>query len=398
MMRLAFVSLMTRTAWGASEVLWAETAQRALQAGHEVLVSVLDWHELPPQIAALGRAGARIELRPHAGWVRRSAVLSRLRRTYKPLEVFAPHAICVSQGGTYDIAHGGSPGVLFDRINRMGAPFVLLCHCEQPAPPAGKLPAARTIFAKASIVGMLANKLRAVSESQLGMALPNARLFHNPVNLHEIKPLPWPRQEPLRLACVGRLDAVKNHATLLDVLAGPAWRKRNWTLTLCGRGPLQEQLQRQVREAGLDAKVRFAGYVEDIAALWSTHHVLVMPSRFEGVPLALVEAMLCSRPIVAVDTGGIAEWLEDGQNGFLVAKPAREELNLALERMWAQGAQLELMGSRAHESSMAKRDPDPAGTLLGWLTDSAQYPATSARESFRASPPAPARRSGSEAN
>lgn len=398
MMRLAFVSLMTRTPWGACEVLWAETAQRALQAGHEVLISVLGWPELPPQIAALELAGARIERRPRADWLRRSAVLSRLRGTYKALEAFAPDAICVSQGGTYDIARSGSSSLLFDRIDRIGVPFVLLCHCEQPAPPARKLPAARMIFAKASIVGVLANKLRAVSESHLGTALPNTRIFHNPVNLREVKPLPWPQQEPLRLACVGRLDAVKNHATLLEVLALPAWRERNWTLTICGTGPLQEQLQEQVRKTGLDAKVKFAGYIEDIAALWATHHVLVMPSRFEGVPLALVEAMLCSRPVVAVDTGGIAEWLEDGRNGFLVPKPEREAVTIVLERMWTQRGQLEIMGGQAHESSMAKRDPDPAGTLLSWLTDSAQRAATSARESFRASPPAPARRSGSEAN
>jgi glycosyltransferase involved in cell wall biosynthesis len=383
-MRLAFVSLMTRTPWGACEVLWAETAQRALQAGHEVLVSVLRWPELPAQIAALERAGARIELRPRAAWVRRSAVLSRLSRTYKPLEVFAPDAICVSQGGTYDIARSGSPSVLFDRIKRIGAPFVLLCHCQQPAPPAGKLPAIRTIFANASTAGMLADKLRTVSESHLGTAIPNAHIFQNPVNLREIKPLPWPQPEPLRLACVGRLDAVKNHGPLLEALALPVWRERNWTLTVCGSGPLQEQLQRQVREAGLDARVRFAGYVEDIAALWADHHVLVMPSRFEGVPLALVEAMLCSRPVVAVDTGGIAEWVEDGRSGLLIAKPVREEMILALERMWALRGQLESMGRRAHESSLAKRDPDPAGTLLGWLTASAQHP-TSAHESSRAS-------------
>lgn len=391
MMRLAFLSLMTRSPWAACEVLWAETARRALQAGHEVLVSVLGWPELPPQIAALQRAGARIELRPRAGWVRRSAALSYLCRTYKSVEAFRPDAICVSQGGTYDIAHSGSPNVLFDRIDRIGAPFVLLCHCEQPAPPARKLAALRTIFAKASTVGMLANKLREVSEAHLGTAIPNARVFHNPVNLREIKPLPWPQAEPLRLACVGRLDAVKNHATLLEVLALPAWREREWTLTVCGCGPLQGKLQQQVRDTGLDARVRFAGYVEDIAALWATHHVLAMPSRFEGVPLALVEAMLCSRPVVAVDTGGIAEWLEDARSGFLIAKPVREEIGLAMERMWTQRGELEAMGRRAHEFSMAKRDPDPAGTLLGWIMDSAQPPATSARESFLATPPAPAR-------
>lgn len=368
-MRLAFVSIMARSPWGACEALWTQTAQRALQLGHEVLVSVYRWDECPVAIRELERAGARIDFRPRDRWSRRSTWVSRLRRTYKALEEFAPQAICVSQGGTYDIAHGGSISELRSTLARMCAPYVLLCHCEQPAPHHRRLQRAREAFTHAAVIGVLADRLRALSETHLGIALPQARVFHNPVNLQQISLLPWPADEPLRLAFVGRLDPVKNLKLLADVLAAPAWLERDWTLTVCGIGPERDLVE---HHPALRDRVRFAGYVSDIAAVWAAHHVLVMPSQFEGVPLAMIEAMLCGRPVVATAIGGIAEWLHEGRSGFLMTQPTATDIDVALERMWASRQQLASMGISAYEDTLARRDPDPAGTLQRWLEQAAQ--------------------------
>lgn len=368
-MRLAFVSIMARSPWGACEVLWAQAAQRALQLGHDVLVSVYRWGECPAAITQLERAGAKIGFRPHDRWSRRSTLVSRLRRTYKALEDFAPHVTCVNQGGTYDIARGGSITELRDTLARLHTPYILLCHCEQPAPRHRRLQRAREAFANAAVVGVLAQRLRQLSESDLGIALPNARVFHNPVNLREIRLLPWPQDQCLRLAFVGRLDPVKNLGLLTDVLAEPAWLARDWTLTVCGTGPERERIEQQ---ALLRHRVRFAGYVNDIEAVWAAHQVLVMPSQFEGVPLAMIEAMLCGRPVVATDTGGVAEWLHDGHSGFLIGQASAAGIHGALERMWTSRGQLASMGISAHEDTLVKRDPDPAGTLYGWLEQAGQ--------------------------
>jgi glycosyltransferase involved in cell wall biosynthesis len=375
-MRLAFVSIMPRAPWAASEVLWAQTALRALQLGHEVLVSVYRWDEVPEAIAELARAGARVDFRPRDRWSRRSALLSRLRRVYRPLEQFAPDAICVSQGGTYDIGRSGSMSELRDTLSRLHAPYVLLCHCEQPAPPSRRLQQTRATFRDAAIVGMLAERLCRLSEQHLDMALPHARVFHNPVNLRRIERLPWPADSTLRLAFVGRLDPVKNLKLLADVLAAPTWLQRDWTLTVCGVGPEREAVE---LNTALRERIEFAGYVKDIASMWATHHVLIMPSRFEGVPLAMVEAMLCARPVVATDIGGIAEWLQDQRNGFLIARADAGEVAAALERMWNTRSQLEALGARAHQDAVAKRDPDPPATLLQWLEQTAQPASALAR-------------------
>lgn len=371
-MRIAFVSLMAGSPWAASEVLWAAAAQRALGEGHEVFASTYDWQTRPAALEDLERRGARLDLRPLSRWQRRSAQITRVTRTFAALEEFEADVICVNQGGTYDLARSGSIGVLRSTLARMGTPYILLCHCEQPPPPARNLQKARQMFARAAIVGMVADRLRGVSEAHLGLPLPNVRIFHNPVNLRQIEYLPWPASpSPLRFAFVGRLDPVKNLESLIAAFTAEQWRDRDWTLTVHGAGPDRSLLERQAIAANLGERIRFAGYVDDITAVWATHHALLMPSRFEGVPLAMVEAMLCGRPVVATDVGGIAEWLEESRSGFLIEAPTPEKIGAALERLWKHREHMEELGRYAHGHTMEKRDIDPAGTLLDWLQQAA---------------------------
>lgn len=370
-MRIAYVSTMSRSPWGACEVLWTQSAAAALAHGHQVLASIYDWGQLPPAIAGLQTHGAQLHLRPRDRWSRRSALLSRLRGTFDALESFAPDVVCINQGGTYDISRSGGIEVLNGMLDRSRIPYVLLCHCEQPAPPQRRLARARSLFQKAAVVGVLADRLRVLSERDLQIPLPNARVFHNPVNLPRIELLPWPHGDTLQLAFVGRLEAVKNPALLIDVLADDTWRTREWRLSLYGAGEDCVALQEQVRRAGLTERIRFAGYATDISAIWATHHALLLPSNLEGVPLALIEAMLCGRPAIATDVGGISEWLEEGVSGFLLPVADAGSLAAALERLWSSRNRLETMGHEAHTRTIAKRDPNPAGTLLGWLEHSA---------------------------
>ena len=371
-MRIAFVSVMTGSPWAASEALWADTAALALEQGHEVLVSTFDWRTQPKALHALEGLGARIDLRSLSRWRRRSALLTRLTGTFRRLRGFAPDVICVNQGGTYDIARSGHNAALRAALRRIGAPYILMCHCEQPPPPDRTVQVARDVFARAAIVGMVSDSMRSVSEKHLGIALPNARAFHNPVNLQRIEYLQWPSAgDTLRLAFVGRLDPVKNLGSLLAALAGAPWKTRDWTLSVFGVGPDRTELEKQAASAGLTSRVSFAGFVNDIASVWSGHHALVMPSRFEGVPLAMIEAMLCGRPVIATNIGGISEWLEDARCGILIAKPEPADISVGLERMWTHRDELETMGRYAHERTLAKRDANPAHTLLVWLAECA---------------------------
>jgi len=84
-----------------------------------------------------------------------------------------------------------------------------------------------------------------------------------------------------------------------------------------------------------------------------------MPSRYEGMPLAMVEAMLCARPIVATDVAGHSEIVEDEVTGFLADAPTVPSLRRALERLWAKRAELKAIGEAAANSIRKYIPTDP---------------------------------------
>src|SRR5687767_4265121 len=134
-MRIAFITTMATAPWGGSEALWAATASRALDAGHQVFVSVYDWADLPPAVAELQARGAQVHRRKVSRRWRRSGILMRLFYPFRALHDFNPDVVLINQGSTYDISRGKEFTRLRDALIRDARwPFVLLCHCEQNAP------------------------------------------------------------------------------------------------------------------------------------------------------------------------------------------------------------------------------------------------------------------------
>jgi glycosyltransferase involved in cell wall biosynthesis len=103
------------------------------------------------------------------------------------------------------------------------------------------------------------------------------------------------------------------------------------------------------------------GYEPNIESIWAAHHALILPSRGEGLPLALVEAMWCGRPAIVTDSGGNAEIVEEGVTGFVADWPNTKAINDALERAWQRrGAWCE-MGMAAAEEIRKRLPDDPVG-------------------------------------
>jgi glycosyltransferase involved in cell wall biosynthesis len=156
----------------------------------------------------------------------------------------------------------------------------------------------------------------------------------------------------------------KGQDILFEALSGQPWSGRFWHLSLFGEGPCVETLKRLVERFGIAQRVTFAGQVSDIVEIWKTHHVLVLASRYEGMPLALVEAMLCGRAAVVTDVAGNAEIVCDGLTGFLAEAPTAASFRAALERMWARRAELESMGKAAASSIRKKVRHDPIAVFV----------------------------------
>ena len=87
---------------------------------------------------------------------------------------------------------------------------------------------------------------------------------------------------------------------------------------LVGQGPLERKVRRQASELGLDRTVVFAGYREDAPRIAGAFDVFALPSLYEGLSIALVEAMAMGRPAVVTEVGGLPEAVEHGQQGLVV--------------------------------------------------------------------------------
>lgn len=204
---------------------------------------------------------------------------------------------------------------------------------------------------------------------QCGFRLDNAEVIANPWLGDTSVPVPWPVGEPARLACVGRLDPrAKGQDILLQLMAMPKWRSRSVQLRLYGGGPCAKTLNR-LKEWWDLGNVEFAGHVADVRMIWAACHALVLPSRFEGLPLVIVEAMLCGRPVITTDVGGNAQYIRDGVTGFVAAAPTVHLFDEALERAWGRRAEWSAIGKDARRALLEALPPDPTALFADRLNE-----------------------------
>jgi glycosyltransferase involved in cell wall biosynthesis len=124
----------------------------------------------------------------------------------------------------------------------------------------------------------------------------------------------------------------KGHANLLEAARIVA-RERPFKLLLAGDGPRLEDMKARAAELRLGDRVEFLGKRTDVAALLNLSDGFVLPSMYEGLPNALVEALAAGVPAVATDAGGTPEVLRDGEMGYLVPPEDPKSLAAAMLRM-----------------------------------------------------------------
>ena len=119
------------------------------------------------------------------------------------------------------------------------------------------------------------------------------------------------------LLMAGRLAEQKGHRLMLDALPPILAERPDTTLLIAGEGPLLWAVAAQVARRGLAGSVRLLGQRSDLPDLMAAADLLVLPSRFEGLPLVALEALAAGLPVVASDAPGNAEVLEHDRSGWL---------------------------------------------------------------------------------
>jgi glycosyltransferase involved in cell wall biosynthesis len=139
-----------------------------------------------------------------------------------------------------------------------------------------------------------------------------------------------------RIGAVGRLSGEKGLDVLLDAFAHVAEQMPDARLVLVGDGPERGSLEARARDLSIADRVEFLGQRSDVPALMVDLNLYVLPSRTEGLPMALLEAMAARLPIVATRVGGIPEAVADGESALLVSPEDPTALAEAMMRVLSE--------------------------------------------------------------
>ena len=155
------------------------------------------------------------------------------------------------------------------------------------------------------------------------------------------------------VVAVGNLYPVKGHRVLLEALALLAVRFPRLHVAIAGRGDLEGPLQRRAAELQLTDRFHLLGLRSDVANVLSGADVFVLPSLSEGVPLALLEAMLTARPVIASAVGEVPTVLDGGRAGALVPPSDPPALAAALAELLATPGRASALSTAAHARASA---------------------------------------------
>ena len=140
------------------------------------------------------------------------------------------------------------------------------------------------------------------------------------------------------LLSLGRLTHEKGHHLALQAVGALGEKTANLKLLIVGDGPRRHALEASARRLNLTQQVKFAGAVthEETARFFNAADIFVMPSvTVEGLPMVLLEAMACAKPVIASRCGGIQFAVEDGENGLLFDPGAAGQLTAKLKQLIA---------------------------------------------------------------
>lgn len=177
-------------------------------------------------------------------------------------------------------------------------------------------------------------------KSALASNIPNEKveLIYNAIDIYSqqnnnqrdwlIKKFSLP-QNKLICTAVGRLVPIKGHDVLIKAAQLIAKAHDNIHILIVGEGKFRPELEKQIQQAQLEKVVTLAGYQdrETVLPIVKSSNVFIMPSRYEGTPIALLEAASLGIPIIASDTGGIPELVKHQQHALLV--PPNDPVSLA---------------------------------------------------------------------
>ena len=352
MKTISFISTLSSSPWGGSEELWSQAALRLRQEGMEININVQFWPQMPKQIMQLAKAKCQIVTRKKQSFNNPNCDWFNLPR---------PDLVVISQSDSMQGLEW------MQQCLKRRIPYANIVQKVMPSlwPHDSRVFELKTAYEKALASFFVSKRNLEMTKMMFCTPLNNAKIVKNPFKVNYQVRLSWPNSESnYKLACIARLTARgKGQDVLLEVMNQSKWRKRPIQITLFGDGTNRKSLFTLKEMLKLD-NVTFGGFIENVESIWASHHALILPSRHEGLPLALVEAMLCARPCIVTNVGGNTELIEDNITGFVACAPKKEYLDEAMERAWVRRKEWQEIGKLAANKVREIIPPDPVGEFV----------------------------------
>lgn len=368
-MNIAIVSTNEAYHWAGTEEVWFQFASFALQQGHNVALLANNKVASHERVDELKKSGLTVFIRKPFKPYKIYLLKERICSDYKGFDQFDAQVLLINSGSLYDVTN---LPYIFQFVNlQTHIPKVFFCHfvSELYKEPISE-EVSRLFKSIQKFVFVSKENLR-IAQRQLAQKIDSAEVIMNQSKFFLNTPLDWPEQEVIQFACVARFETLwKGHDILLEVLSSDKWKQRNWHLNLFGEGPDKEYIKKLIAYYCLESRITIHGYVVDISSIWSKCQLNVMPSRGEGTPLAVIEAMMCGRPSVVTDVGGNSEILVSNKTGWVAEAATVALFDNALEEAWINKVNWLNMGVNAHKKAQELHQSNAPLNLLNVLKSS----------------------------
>lgn len=352
--------------WGGSELLWSKTALELVNFNCNVSICVHSKLVLPDWILILERQNKitiyRAPLQP-------LTITKRIFNKFLPydfrlkaknykneyVESFKPDLLVINQGLNFN----GIELMIFAKKSKINYVTISQAVNENLWPNIDLRLVMRSCFESSKQNYFVSNDNLQVTQAQIGCELINCKVIRNPFNVPFLANINYPLTSNYVLGCVGRYDFnAKGQDVLLRVLALEKWKNRNLTVNFYGEGNDIENLKDLIKMYDI-TNILIHPYTSTID-IWKNNQGLILASRYEGLPIVIVEAMLCKRFVIVTDVSGNKELVIDNETGFVAAAPRVEYIDEALERAWNVRENWKQIGENAQKSIVKEIPENPA--------------------------------------
>jgi glycosyltransferase involved in cell wall biosynthesis len=306
----------------------------------DIRVTVVATSEAVVQSVAARRPEAATVLLPA---VRGKRDLRAILRHFSALRRLRPHIFHASLWTPWSAQYGllaalATPGVRVVAVEQL--PLASQSRAQRLMK---RLTSAR--LAAHVAVGERAARL---TEQMAGLPPGSVRTIYNGVPALAPSAAPARRLDGPVIGSFGRLHEQKGYDVLIRALASvPDVR-----LVIVGEGPLRTELEQLAERLGVSGRVELVGWRDDARSWLDAFDVFVLPSRFEGFPLSIVEAMLASTPVIASDVGSVSEAVLHERTGLLVPPEDPDALSAAIAALIADEERRAELAHAARERAL----------------------------------------------